>query len=204
VVCGFVFYSILASRAWKSIVWPTAFEIRHCPTATGLFHVRFMDDVLVLAPARWKLRRTVGLVNTILGSLRLEKHPDKAFIGRIDRGFDFLGYRFTANSLTLAVGTMANFAERVSRFYAQERDGPDGRSRPGAYVRRWWAWASGGLTSVDPAFTPPFDPNPQGEGAYHRRSASPARRAAGLSCPSHAPAPRTLRRPRLAHGPAGT
>ena len=89
-------------------------------------------------------------MNTILGSLRLEKHPDKAFIGRIDRGFDFLGYRFTANSLTLAVGTMANFAERVSRFYAQERDGPDGRSRPGAYVRRWWAWASGGLTFVDP------------------------------------------------------
>jgi len=23
----------------------------------------------------------------------LEKHPDKTFIGRIERGFDFLGYR---------------------------------------------------------------------------------------------------------------
>ncbi len=26
----------------------------------GLFYVRFMDDVLVLAPTRWKLRRAVS------------------------------------------------------------------------------------------------------------------------------------------------
>lgn len=25
-------------------------------------------------------------------SVNLEKHPDKMFIGRIERGFDFLGY----------------------------------------------------------------------------------------------------------------
>jgi hypothetical protein len=36
-------------------------------------------------------RRAVGLVTQVLGSLRLEKHPDKTFIGRIERGFDFLG-----------------------------------------------------------------------------------------------------------------
>jgi RNA-directed DNA polymerase len=35
-------------------------------------------------------RRAVGLVTQVLGSLRLEKHPDKTFIGRIERGFDFL------------------------------------------------------------------------------------------------------------------
>ena len=27
---------------------------------SGLFYVRFMDDILVLAPSRWKLRRAVG------------------------------------------------------------------------------------------------------------------------------------------------
>src|SRR5208283_5877803 len=31
---------------------------------------RFMDDILVLAPTRWKLRRAVRLVNEILGALR--------------------------------------------------------------------------------------------------------------------------------------
>jgi hypothetical protein len=40
----------------------------------GLFHVRFMDDILVLAPTRWKLRKAVRLVNQVLASLRLSKH----------------------------------------------------------------------------------------------------------------------------------
>ncbi len=35
--------------------------------------------------------------NQVLASLGLEKHPDKDFIGRIERGFDFLGYRFQAS-----------------------------------------------------------------------------------------------------------
>jgi RNA-directed DNA polymerase len=39
-------------------------------TATGLFYIRFMDDILVLAPTRWKLRRAIGLVNQILGLAR--------------------------------------------------------------------------------------------------------------------------------------
>ncbi len=59
---------------------------------TCVFYVRFMDDILVLSPTRWWLRKAVKAVNQALGSLNLEKHPDKTFIGRIERGFDFLGY----------------------------------------------------------------------------------------------------------------
>ncbi len=54
-------------------------------TRSGQFYVRFMDDILVLAPTRWRLRKAV---NEILDSLGLLKHPDKTFIGRIERGFD--------------------------------------------------------------------------------------------------------------------
>ena len=61
----------------------------------GLFYVRFMDDIVVLAPTRWKLRRAVRTVNGHLGALDLEKHPVKTFIGRIEKGFDFLGYHFS-------------------------------------------------------------------------------------------------------------
>ncbi len=39
---------------------------------TRLFYVRFMDDILVLAPTRWTLRRAVKAVNEVQGSLRLE------------------------------------------------------------------------------------------------------------------------------------
>ena len=46
---------------------------------------RFVDDILMLAPTRRRLRKAVKRVNAVLGCLRLEKHPDKTFIGRIER-----------------------------------------------------------------------------------------------------------------------
>ena len=41
----------------------------------GLFYVRFMDDIVVLAPTRWKPRQAIKLVSETLGELRLEKRP---------------------------------------------------------------------------------------------------------------------------------
>lgn len=38
----------------------------------------------------------------MLGCLRLEKQPDKAFIGCIEKGFDFLGYHFGPEGLSVA------------------------------------------------------------------------------------------------------
>ena len=35
---------------------------------SGLFYVRFMDDILVLSPTRWKLRKAVKAVNEVLAS----------------------------------------------------------------------------------------------------------------------------------------
>jgi retron-type reverse transcriptase len=54
-------------------------------------YFRYMDDVWILAPTRWKLREAIRVLNQTFSELRLEKHPDKTFIGRIDKGFDFLG-----------------------------------------------------------------------------------------------------------------
>jgi hypothetical protein len=51
------------------------------PPSCGLVHIRFMDDILILAPTRWHLRRAVKAVNQTLGALSLEKHPDNTFIG---------------------------------------------------------------------------------------------------------------------------
>jgi hypothetical protein len=72
--------------------------------ATGLFYVRYMDDVLVLAPTRWKLRRAVRELNETFAALGLDKHPDKTLIGRVAMGFDLLGYHFGPKSLMVASG----------------------------------------------------------------------------------------------------
>ena len=36
---------------------------------SGPFYLDFMDDILVLSPTRWRLRKAVKAVNEVLGSL---------------------------------------------------------------------------------------------------------------------------------------
>ena len=120
----------------------------------GLFSVRYMDDILVLAPTRWKLRQAVKVVNQILTSLRLAKHPDKTFIGRIVKGFDFLGYHFSPDGLTVAKKTHANFVARVRQLYEQEPGGAAAASRLGTYVQRWVRWVTAGVRESLPRQLP--------------------------------------------------
>jgi hypothetical protein len=61
-------------------------------------------------------------VNRILSGPKLEKAGDKMFIGKIERGFDFLGYHFSPNGLSLAEKAVRNFVERLRlRCYASRR-----------------------------------------------------------------------------------
>ena len=116
-----------------------------------MFYVRFMDDWIVLASTRWKLRRAIKIVNQTLNELKLGKHPDKTFISRIERGFDFLGYRFSPRGLSLAPQTIERFKARMAWLYEQGAD----ELRLGHYARRWWRWAHAGVTLTDLMGLPP-------------------------------------------------
>ena len=110
--------------------------------ATGLFYARFMDDWVVLAPSRWKLRRAVRLVQQTLDELKVQTHPQKTFVGKTERGFSFLGYQMNSARLVgVAPPTVERFVERVNRLYEQ------GASQRciGQYVRRWMGWVVSGL-----------------------------------------------------------
>jgi hypothetical protein len=111
---------------------------------TGLPYARFMDDWVILAPTRWKLREAIRLVNRTLAELHVEQHPDKTFIGRISRGFDFLGYAFLPGVLDAAPPAIERCVERVSRLYEQGVD----IIHIGAYVGRWQRWAGSGLGAM--------------------------------------------------------
>lgn len=111
---------------------------------TGLFYARFMDDWVIVAPNRWKLRKAVRMVNQVLNSIMVEKHPDKTFIGRCEKGFDFLGYHFEPGSLTPSRQTVKKHAERICRLYEQGAS----YNRIRQYVRRWMSWLQAGLKSL--------------------------------------------------------
>jgi RNA-directed DNA polymerase len=105
---------------------------------SGLFYVRFMDDWIVIAPSRWKLRKAVVKVNEILEGIKLEKHPDKTFIGRAERGFTFLGYYLTPWGLSVARETWNKMKKRIAQLYEQGAD----TVSIGQYVRRWLMWVT--------------------------------------------------------------
>ena len=113
--------------------------------ALGCFYVRFMDDWVVLASTRWKLRQAVKAINEELAALRVEKHPDKTFIGRITKGFDFLGYWFSPGGVGVANKTVDRMLAKVSRLYEQGVD----QSCIETYVERWWRWVRSGLVRID-------------------------------------------------------
>jgi hypothetical protein len=76
--------------------------------------------------------------------LQVEQHPDKTFIGRVSRDFDFLGYAFKPSGLDAAPRTIERCAQRVSQRYEQGVD----LIRIGTYVRRWLRWARNGLRAL--------------------------------------------------------
>jgi hypothetical protein len=95
----------------------------------------------ILAASLFPLRAAIRLVNETLAELKVEQHPDKTFIGRISRGFDFLGYVFSATGLEVAAQAVEHCVERVTQLYERGAD----LVRIGAYVRCWKRWARSGL-----------------------------------------------------------
>jgi hypothetical protein len=80
----------------------------------------------------------------LIAALALRQHPDKTFIGRSEKGFDFLGYRLWPDRIAVAEATAERFRARRAQLYEQESDCR--LAAPlGLYVRRWLSWARGGL-----------------------------------------------------------
>ena len=91
-------------------------------------------------------------MNQISSTLKVEKHPDKTFIGKIEKGFDFLGYHFSRKALELAEKTLERNALHIVRLYEQLRKKKatsiEMASTLGLYVTRWQRWAVAGLQGI--------------------------------------------------------
>ncbi len=123
----------------------------HRHAASGKIHyVRYMDDIVILAKTRWHLRAAIRSLIEVIESLGLCLHQEKRFVGRIDKGFDFLGYQIhpsrrlrpSAESLRRpSAESLRRLVVRAGRLYEQ---GDDSR-RLWRYVTRWTRWLWGGL-----------------------------------------------------------
>jgi hypothetical protein len=109
------------------------------------FYRRYMDDVIVLAKTHWHLRNAVRTVNQHFHQLKVEQAPDKTFIGRIEKGFDFLGYRFGLPELGLAEKTISNAVNKVRQLYEQKLAAPKRAAMLDDYITRWLRWVNAGI-----------------------------------------------------------
>ena len=107
-------------------------------------YCRFMDDWLIMADTHWKQRRAIGVMNEILEKLKVSKHPDKTDAGRVEKGIDFLGYRFSPGGLTISQQTLNRMATNLAGL--QEQQVSDKRLR--SYWRRFVHWSFGGLREL--------------------------------------------------------
>jgi hypothetical protein len=112
---------------------------------TRYFYRRYMDDVIVLAKTRWHLRKAVRIVNQHFNLLKVVQAPDKTFIGKIARTFDFLGYRFGMPNLALAEKTIINAVNNIIQLYEQKQTAPQRAVALDDYITRWLRWANAGL-----------------------------------------------------------
>ena len=97
------------------------YELDKKMEAKPVYYRRYMDDIIVLSPSRWKLRRAIKTVNQHFEKLKLKQHPDKTTIGRITNGFDFLGYEFGQTKLTVSKRTLENHIRRLTQLYEQKK-----------------------------------------------------------------------------------
>ena len=98
-----------------------------------------MDDWVILSPTRWKLKKAIRAGNQCLEAMQVRQHPDKTFVGRVERGFDFLGYQFDEMGLPVFPGDPSGDSPRIWRsrsppvtILSNSRDTPanETRSKP--------------------------------------------------------------------------
>ncbi|MBN2807981.1 MAG: hypothetical protein JXR80_00615 [Deltaproteobacteria bacterium] len=88
----------------------------------------------------YEIRRQIILrVNQVLAELKLKQHPDKTYIGRAEKGIDFLGLHLSPEQVEVSQKIMANAKDHIARLY--ERN--DGLILIGEYVKRLNRWLDG-------------------------------------------------------------
>ncbi|GLH27219.1 MULTISPECIES: reverse transcriptase domain-containing protein [Enterobacter] len=136
----------------------------HFAKQQNIHYARYMDDVIILAKTCWSLRKHTKRLMQWFSEYGFEAHPDKTQIGRVQKGFDWMGAWLTHEGVTdVAPRAKANHREKVRRLYEQlarlpkwkrKSATPKVHARVSAYRKRWYIWSqlllacAGSITSV--------------------------------------------------------
>jgi hypothetical protein len=88
---------------------------------SGIFYARFMDDWVVLTKSKSALRKIVKITHDVVNDLKLQLHPLKTYIGKINHGFNFLAYYMDHQKILPSKETIRRFHERATALYEQSQ-----------------------------------------------------------------------------------
>ncbi len=110
-----------------------------------VFYSRFLDDWVILSKKRWTLKKAIRKMHAVLRDLKLTIHPpsrpDKTSMGRVERGFTFLGYDLKPRMLGVAKKTQEGCLSKAYMLHEQHVS----QDAIVQYVKRWVCWAKAGI-----------------------------------------------------------
>ncbi|PMH03884.1 reverse transcriptase domain-containing protein [Vibrio lentus] len=96
------------------------------------FYTRYMDDFLVLTKKRYPMRKGIKIIKSELASQHFELASDKTQLGRVDKGFDWLGILFGSNGVVgPAPRALINRDNKLKKLNYLQRQ---------IYLERWNRW----------------------------------------------------------------
>jgi len=83
-----------------------------------------MDETIIIAKTRWRLRRLIGGVERHLKQLGLPSHPQKSLMGRLGHGcrthwISFLSYLITGSKVRLSSEALRRHHPMARQIYMQ-------------------------------------------------------------------------------------
>ena len=86
----------------------------------NIYYARYMDDFIIFTKTRWQLRKAVKKLNQFFNQFSFKQHPDKTFIGKIDKGFDWMGFQFARDGIVdIVPRSLKKILENIQRLYEQ-------------------------------------------------------------------------------------
>ena len=125
-------------------------------------YVRYMDDIVILTKKRYQLRRAIKKVYSITEELGLKLATTKTWLGRVSKGFTFLGYQISPNGIQVAQGSLSRMMTKLHRLYEQGAT----KKRLVDYVKRWITWAKAGVSLIDAPLKLNIKINPSKQRGY--------------------------------------
>jgi len=105
-------------------------------------YVRYMDDIVFFFKTRHQLKNMLKKIYSCLDGIQLKLSKPKTWIGRVEKGFDYLGYRISPEGLAIAEGSVGRLQDRLHRLLEQGA----GKQRLEKYVKNWMRWFKTGVS----------------------------------------------------------